>query len=61
MENFDSLNDDNPMSFQLIIHVMLCIEDFTSSPNVLFVITIYPQIHILCGLQKISQLVVVGG
>lgn len=24
----DYLNDDNPMSFQLIIQVMVCIEDF---------------------------------
>jgi len=60
-ENLNDYLNDNPVSFQLLIQVMLCIEDFTSSTSMLFVIIIYPQIHILCGLQKISQLVVVGG
>lgn len=48
------------MSFQPIIQVMQCMEDFLSSLNV-FVATAYPQIHIQCGLQQITQLGVVGG
>lgn len=47
------------MSFQPIIQVMQCIEDFLSSLNA-FDTTVYPQVHIQCGLQQISQLGVVG-
>lgn len=58
----NSLNEyrhsDNTTSFQLIFQVMLCIEDFLTE---LFVVTVYLQIHTLCGLQKTSKLVVVGG